>query len=637
MASQPTVMIVNDDPLQLRIGATILGREGFKVFSCPSAEEGLRLLSELSAVNVIVTDLYMPGIDGWRFCRLLRSAAFRQFNRIPILVVSAIFSGDDAEELTVQLGADGFLAAPYEPATLCRAVRGLLVDTKPVSSKTVLLVEPDVGLAQELTALFTAAGYRVAQAADGAQALSRFNQEPSQIVLLDGDYTEVMAPGLIETIKQPGTATVVIVMTSANSADLAMDLLRKGADNQMGKTAVRQELLPLCESVVRQRALLRIQELLQIRTQRLRDSEERYRGLFENAGNGIATYTLDGVIVSVNGALETLLATTRNVLAGKPYSRLMTAASFSDAKRAREDARIGNQDSWVCALELARSDGTAVPVESHCRFLRGKDGVPGLVMATYRDLTAQRQLERQRAEFTAMLAHDIRNPVGLICGYAEFLLREQGVPVDAAMARKCHERIFNAAQVIESLVSNYLDFARIEAGHLDLSKRRLELVELLRRIVERFEGAAQMRGIRFQLHAQPTGIFVDGDTLALDRVIANLLNNAFKFTPDNGAISLSVMRRDGAAMVKVCDSGPGIAAERLPSLFQKFNRIELADRQEGVGLGLYIVSELVGAHGGRVEVASTPGVGTCFSLVLPLADRAWLSLPHENSQMTSEE
>ncbi len=140
-----------------------------------------------------------------------------------------------------------------------------------------------------------------------------------------------------------------------------------------------------------------------------------------------------------------------------------------------------------------------------------------------------------------MLAHDIRNPVGLICGYAEFLLRDQGVPMDAAMARKCNERIFNAAQVIESLVSNYLDFARIEAGRLDLSKRRFELVGLLRRIVERFEGVAQMRGIRFQLHAQPTGKFVDGDTLALDRVIANLLNNAFKFTPDNGVISLSVM------------------------------------------------------------------------------------------------
>ena len=98
MANQPTVLIVNDDPLQLRIAATILRRDGFFVLSCPSAEEALRRLSEPSTVNVIVTDLYMPGIDGWRFCRLLRSAAFAQFNRIPILVVSAIFSGADAEE-----------------------------------------------------------------------------------------------------------------------------------------------------------------------------------------------------------------------------------------------------------------------------------------------------------------------------------------------------------------------------------------------------------------------------------------------------------------------------------------------------------------------------------------------------------
>lgn len=615
-----TVLIVNDDPLQSRIAAAILRRDGFLALTCPSAEAALQLLSEHSAVHAIVTDLYMPGIDGWRFCRLLRSSAFAQFNRIPILVVSAIFSGADTEELTVQLGADGFLAAPYEPVTLCRAVRGVMGDAKPVAAKTVLLVEPDPGFAQELAGLFTAADYRVTVVADGMLALSRLKQQPHQIVLLDHDYPEAMTERLIATVKEPGTATVVIVMTSDNSGGLAMELIRQGADNQIAKAAVRDQLLALCDSAVRQRALLRIEEQLQMRTQRLRDSEERYRSLFEYSSNGIATYTLDGVIVTVNGALEALLATTRDVLSGKSYGRLMSAASFSTAKAAQENAHTGNRDSWACELELTRWDGAVVPVQCHCRFLRGKDGKPGLVMATYRDLTAERTLERQRAEFNAMLAHDIRNPVSLVCGYAELLLRDQGTPMDAAMTRKCYERIFNAAQVVESLVSNYLDFSRIEAGRLDLAKNHVEIVELLGRIVERFQGEAQMRAISFGLRAHSTAMFVLGDTLALDRVFANLLNNAFKFTPNHGAIGLSVTCRDGAAVIEVRDSGPGIAAEKLPTLFQKFNRIELGERQEGVGLGLFIVRELVSAHGGRVDVASTPGEGSCFAVVLPLAD-----------------
>lgn len=618
MATTPTVLIVNDDPQQLRIGARVLERDGFAVLSCPGAEEALRLLSEHGAVDVIVTDLYMPGIDGWRFCRLLRSAAFARFKAIPILVVSAIFSGSDAEELTAQLGADGFLAAPYEPAKLCRVVRGLIGKSKPVKSSTVLIVEPDSSFAQELCAIFESNGYGATQAPNGKEALSIFRQEPRQIVVLDYDYAEVMTERLIATIKEPGTATVVMVITSDNSADLAVDLIRKGADNYIHKPLVHDHLVHLCASAVRQRALLRIEELLQIRTRRLRDSEERYRGLFENAGDGIVTHTLDGVIISVNRALETLLATTRDDLVGKSYARLMATGSFAGAKAAEEQARSEKHDSWDYESELARPDGSVVPVESQCRFLRGKDAEPTMVMATYRDLTAERKLERQRAEFTAMLAHDIRNPISLILGYAELLLEDGGAPLEAKKVRQCHERIRDAASVVTSLVNNYLDASRIEAGRLDLSKHRLDLAALLRPIVERFEGEAQCRAIRFQLLEQSIAI-INGDALALDRVFANLLNNAFKFTPDGGTIGMSIARRAGDAVVEVRDSGPGIDPEKLPTLFQKFNRIEITERQEGVGLGLYIVSELVSAHGGGVEVASTLGAGSCFSVFLPLA------------------
>src|SRR5258706_361396 len=284
MVKNPTVLVVNDDPSQLRITSKALSCDGFEVLPCADAEQALRLLGEGGAVDVVVTDLYMPGIDGWRLCRLLRSAAFARFNTIPILVVSAIFSGSDAEDLTVQLGADGFLAAPYEPAKLCRVVRNLIGDLK---------------------------------------------------------------------------------------------------------------LVQLCETAVRQRALLRIEDLLQMRTRRLRASEDRYRNLFENAGDGIVTYTLDGITISVNRALETLLVMTRDELVGKSYERLMTAVSLATAKKAQQEARANREDAWTYTLELVRPDGTLVPVQSHCRFLRDTDGGPTMVMATYRDLTVERRLEQQ--------------------------------------------------------------------------------------------------------------------------------------------------------------------------------------------------------------------------------------------------
>ena len=99
----PTALIVNDDPIQLRVAAEILARDGFEALSCRGAEEALNRLGERGNVDLIVTDLYMPGIDGWRLCRLLRSTAYAAFNNIPILVASATFSGSEADEVTAQV------------------------------------------------------------------------------------------------------------------------------------------------------------------------------------------------------------------------------------------------------------------------------------------------------------------------------------------------------------------------------------------------------------------------------------------------------------------------------------------------------------------------------------------------------
>ena len=113
--NKTTILVVNDDPLQLRMLSKLLEKDGKEVITCLGGEEALGKLRKLNAVDLIVTDLYMPGIDGWKLCRLLRSAEFHHFNQTPILVISATFRGSDAEEITRELGANAFLSVPYSP------------------------------------------------------------------------------------------------------------------------------------------------------------------------------------------------------------------------------------------------------------------------------------------------------------------------------------------------------------------------------------------------------------------------------------------------------------------------------------------------------------------------------------------
>ena len=115
---KPTILIVDDDPVQLQILLKTMEKSGNTAIGCKDGEEALEKLREIKKVDLIITDLYMPKIDGWKLCRLLRSVEFAEFNKIPILVISATFSGSDAEEITRELGANGFLAVPYNPGEL---------------------------------------------------------------------------------------------------------------------------------------------------------------------------------------------------------------------------------------------------------------------------------------------------------------------------------------------------------------------------------------------------------------------------------------------------------------------------------------------------------------------------------------
>ena len=245
--------------------------------------------------------------------------------------------------------------------------------------------------------------------------------------------------------------------------------------------------------------------------------------------------------------------------------------------------------------------------------------------------------ERKRADQLAMFAHDIKTPLSIIVGYTEMLIeraKERGDGEDERLL----QRLQSHSLAVRTLVANYLDWARQEAGQLVLHKRQVAVDQLLRRIVEQYLPEAQSSGIGLKLSLSDGLPSVNVDPVALERIVTNLIHNALKFSSASEQVIVRSFRQSGHVVIAVADTGPGIAAEELPTIFDKYQRTTAARSYEGGGLGLFIAKTFVEAHGGHITVDSTLGAGSCFSVFLPLPpeteQRVYQGLPGGASART---
>jgi signal transduction histidine kinase len=227
---------------------------------------------------------------------------------------------------------------------------------------------------------------------------------------------------------------------------------------------------------------------------------------------------------------------------------------------------------------------------------------------------------RAKAQFMAVMSHELRTPLNAIGGYVELI--EAGIrgPVTPLQAQDL-ERIRRNQRLLVSVVTDILNFAKVESGHIEYHLDDLPLRDVLGRLEDLVRPQLAAKGLHYRMDGGDPGVFVRADQDKLEQVLLNLLSNAIKFTPSDGTIAVVCEPGEERIVIRVSDSGRGISADKLDAVFEPFVQVDrsLTSVRDGVGLGLAISRALARAMGGDLVVRSEVGVGSAFSLALPRA------------------
>ncbi|MCS7079298.1 MAG: response regulator [Chloracidobacterium sp.] len=237
------------------------------------------------------------------------------------------------------------------------------------------------------------------------------------------------------------------------------------------------------------------------------------------------------------------------------------------------------------------------------------------------------ELAHQREEFTAVLVHDIRSPLATVYGALELTeLRAEEAGILDDNLRSIFQHGYRTLDHITKLVNEVLDFSKVEAGGATLDLDWVPIAELVQDAAAQISLSAERKGLKLRVDCPPDlpKLLLDRDKML--RAVGNLLSNAVKFTPEGGTVTLRAERFEGTGLnagkafvaIHVEDTGPGIPAKDLPYIFNPYYQARRRTRQLGTGLGLAIVQRITAAHGGQATVQSTEGVGTAFTLTLPV-------------------
>lgn len=376
-----------------------------------------------------------------------------------------------------------------------------------------------------------------------------------------------------------------------------------------------------------------------------RAGAERLRVTLRGIGDGVIVTDVEGHVTILNQVASQLTGWPENAAQGRVLEDVFVIANEHTRhpvdNPVRRVLREGRIQGLANHTVLIARDGTERPIDDSAAPIRDARGKLLGVVLVFRDVTARRRAEAQREEllriaqqaradveaasrakdnFLAVLSHELRSPLAAMSGWLQVLRRTTS---DAAMLGRGLDSLERNVALQADLIDDLLDVSRIVSGKLHLESELVDLTALVKECLDAHEPAMAAKSLMLARYIDDGRVLVRGDTKRLRQVVANLLTNATKFTPETGRVEVQLRRQNGEVELTVRDTGIGIAAEFLPHVFTRFAQEgNVTVRQHGgLGIGLSIVSEIVRRHDGSVHAASDGiGKGAAFSVRLPLAE-----------------
>lgn len=634
---KPCLLLVNDHEATLLLLKRALQQEGFDhILTAGDGREAIRQLAQ-HPVEVMITDIHMPDLDGWRLARMVRSGMFRCGSEIPIIVVSATYTDRIAEVTAREYGINRFvpLLQQHSYAAVLEALHDCLNGRDQGLVKPGLLIVEDDPDTANLARRMLQRRFAVETAADGKAGLGAWRARRHQLVLLD-----VMLPGLsgvevLHAILAESPQQAVVIMTANATLDQSEVAMLAGATDFIAKPFESEQLRRVCEIAVRRDDFMVSNEQFRIRLEEnnriIKELQTMKLALDEHCIAGIADAA--GRITHVNEKFCEISQFQPEELIGQfPHilNRGCHPKSFFD--KIWETVQSGTV--WHGEMKNRKKNGGYYWTDTTVIPYMDAQGRPYQYVAIRTDITARKQAEheltgardqalaalRLKSEFLANMSHEIRTPMNAILGMAELM---QDTPLTGEQS-DCLKTIRQSGEGLLFIINDILDISKIEAGKMTFERTDFRLVEVVESVLEAFTPAARQKRLSLMSYVAPEIVPVlKGDPGRVRQVLMNLIGNAIKFTEQGGVVVRAMLElgddEHTTVRLSVTDTGIGITEQIRNKLFQPFTQADgtMTRKYGGTGLGLSISKNLIAMMGGEIGIESEPGKGTTFWLTLP--------------------